>query len=89
MERLRAEYARSGMKEMFAELQSYLTGEDESSFAELGARLNKSEGAARVVVHRFRERFRQLIRAVIGDTVSDLEQVEIELKHLQQALRKE
>jgi len=87
MERLQAEYARSGMKELFGELQPYLTGDGESSFAELGAKLNKSEGATRVLVHRFRERFRHLIRAVIADTVSDLEQVEIELKHLQAALR--
>jgi hypothetical protein len=40
-----------------------------------------------VLVFRLRERFRDLIRAVIADTVSDLEQVEIELKHLQAALR--
>ena len=87
MERLQAEYARTGMKELFTELQPYLTGDGESSFAELGARLNRSEGAARVLVFRLRERFRQLIRAVIADTVSDLEQVEMELKHLQAALR--
>ena len=87
MDRLQGEYARSNMKDVFVELQPYLSGDGEYGFAELGARLSKSEGAARVLVHRFRERFRHYIRAVIADTVSDLEQVEIELKHLQAALR--
>jgi RNA polymerase sigma-70 factor (ECF subfamily) len=87
MGRLQTEYARSGMKDLLTRLQPYLTGDGEGSFAELGGRLNRSEGAARVLVHRLRERFRHLIRAVISDTVSDLEQVEMELKHLQAALR--
>lgn len=87
MRRLEAEYERSGMKEIFTAAQPYLTGDGECSFAELGAQLKRNEGAARVLVFRFRERFRQLIRSVIADTVSDLEQVEVELAHLQAALR--
>jgi|KBSSwiStaDraftv2_1062776.scaffolds.fasta_scaffold349956_2 RNA polymerase sigma-70 factor (ECF subfamily) len=87
METLQEEYTRSNMKDVFVELQPYLTGDGESSFVELGKRLSKSEGAARVLVFRLRERFRHQIRAVIADTVSDLEQVEEELKHLQAALR--
>jgi len=85
--RLRVDYERAGIPEVFDALQPYLIGDDEGSFSKLGARLGRTEGAARVMVFRFRERFRQLIRAVIGDTVTDLEQVEVELKHLQAALR--
>ena len=85
--RLQEEYERAGMTDLFTAMQPYLTGEGESSFAELGARLQRNEGTARVLVFRFRERFRQLIRAVIADTVSDLEQVENELGHLQETLR--
>jgi len=87
VERLRQEYDRARLSDLFTAMQPYLTGDAESSFAELGERLNKTEGAARVLVCRFRNRFRQLIRAVIADTVSDLDQVEEELKHLQSALR--
>jgi DNA-directed RNA polymerase specialized sigma24 family protein len=87
MDRLQTEYVRHGTKGVFTQLQPYLTGDGEGGFVELGARLNRSEGAARVLVFRLRDRFRQLLRAVIADTVSDLEQVEIELKHLQAALR--
>lgn len=87
MRRLESDYARANLADLFEALQPYLCGDGEVSFVELGARLGRSEGAARTLVCRFRERFRQLIRAVIGDTVGNLEQVEIELKHLQEALR--
>ena len=87
MKRLRADYAHAGMESLFVSLQPWLTGDCESGFASLGATLGKSEGNARVLVHRLRERFRNLIRAVIADTVTDAEEVETELAHLQAALR--
>jgi RNA polymerase sigma factor (sigma-70 family) len=87
MQRLKAEYARAGMASLFETVQPWLTGDHESGFAELGARLDKSEGAARILVFRLRNRFRQLIRIVIADTVEDVDQVDLELKHLQAALR--
>jgi RNA polymerase sigma factor (sigma-70 family) len=87
MQRLRTEYIQSGMLDHFSAMESYLTGDQETGFAELGAKLKRSEGNARVMVCRLRNRFRQLIRAVIADTVADAEQVEHELKELQAALR--
>lgn len=85
--RLREEHDRAKMSGLFEELQPYLTGDGEGSFKELGARIQRSEGATRVLVFRMRERFRQLIRAVIADTVLDDKRVEEELLHLQSALR--
>src|ERR1043166_641552 len=67
MRRLKAEYERAQMADLFAAIQPFLSGDGERSFAELGARLNRSEGAARMLVFRLRERFRQVIRAVIGE----------------------
>lgn len=87
LRRLGAEYHRAGMTEMFAVLQPFLVGDNPSDFAELAGRLNKSEGAARVVVFRLRSRFRKLLRNVIADTVADPQQVENEIKELQAALR--
>ena len=87
MNRLRAEYAHAGAQALFLLLQPWLTGDHESGFAALGATLGKSEGTARVLVHRLRERFRKLIRAVIADTVANEAEVETELAHLQAALR--
>jgi RNA polymerase sigma factor (sigma-70 family) len=87
MERLATEYRRAGQAEQFARLQPCLTGEMEEPLSELAVRLGKSAGATRVLVFRLRNRFRRLIRAVIANTVSDVEQVERELQHLEDALR--
>jgi RNA polymerase sigma-70 factor (ECF subfamily) len=87
MERLAAEYRRVGMAEEFAVLQPHLTGDAEGNLPDLGRRLGKSDGATRVLVFRLRNRFRRLIRAVLADTVGDLDQVETELRHLGEALR--
>lgn len=87
LRRLEAEYLRAGLPDLFAALQPYLTGDQSGDFADLAARLKKSEGAARVMVCRLRNHFRKLIREVIAATVSGPEQVEAELKELQAVLR--
>jgi RNA polymerase sigma factor (sigma-70 family) len=87
MERLKVEYHSAGMDGLFVEMRPWLTGDHDSGFAELGRRLQKSQGAVRVLVCRFRERFRKLIRTVIADTVTNVDEVETELRHLQEALR--
>ena len=51
-------------------------------YAEAGARLGLSEGALRVAVHRLRQRYRELLRAEVADTVSGPEEVEEELRYL-------
>jgi RNA polymerase sigma factor (sigma-70 family) len=81
--RLQTEYERAQMLAVFTELRPWLSGDVDMSFKELGARLQRSEGAARVQVYRLRERFRQ----VIADTVRDQSQIDEDMKHLQAALR--
>ena len=51
------------------------------AYADMAARLRRSEGAIKVAVHRLRHRYRELIRARIAETVSDGD-VEDELQHL-------
>jgi RNA polymerase sigma-70 factor (ECF subfamily) len=87
MKRLALEYRRAGMTEQFAVLQPYLTGDADDHLADLAVRLGKSDGATRIMVFRLRNRFRRLIRAVIADTVVELDHVESELQQLQAALR--
>lgn len=87
MRRLEAEYRRAGLSAEFVLLQPYLVGEASAGFADLAARMNKTEGTARVVVFRLRNQFRRLVRQVIADTVMDSGQVEGELQALQAALR--
>jgi len=81
--RLRAEFEAGGKTEAFNPLKEFLWGAESSvSYAELSARLDLSEGAARVAVHRFRQRYRELLRASIADTVADPKDVDDELRHL-------
>jgi RNA polymerase sigma-70 factor (ECF subfamily) len=87
LERLSVEYRRAGMEDQFALLHPHLTGDAEEHLCDLAARLGKTDGATRVLVFRLRSRFRGLIRAVIADTVSDPDQVEVELRELQASLR--
>lgn len=87
MARLQSEYSRAGLADNFKILQPYLVGEEHNSFAALATQLNKSEGATRVLVCRLRNRFRNLIRNMIADTVLTPEQVDQEFQDLLAALR--
>lgn len=49
---------------------------------EVAAELGTSEGAVKSSIHRLRQRFGQLLRAEIGETVSRPEDVDDEVKHL-------
>jgi RNA polymerase sigma factor (sigma-70 family) len=86
--RLGEEFAKAGNTEAFHALKVFLWGADSSvSYAELSAQLSLSEGAARVAVHRFRQRYRELLRTTIGDTVADPKDVDDELRHLISVIR--
>ena len=77
---LRAEYHADGKGALFEGLKAVLTGEP-ASYADVAAKLQRSEGAIKVAAHRLRHRYRELIRARIAETVS-AEDVEDELRHL-------
>jgi RNA polymerase sigma-70 factor (ECF subfamily) len=80
---LRAELAAAGKGQQFDVLQGFLMGDKPGvSYGEAAARLNMSEGAARVAVHRLRQRCRQLFRDQIAHTVSGPAEVEDEIRHM-------
>jgi RNA polymerase sigma factor (sigma-70 family) len=83
--RLRDEFSAAGKAELFDALKPTLTGE-KSPYADIAARLAMTEGAVKVAVHRLRERYRDLIRAEIAETVAAPDEVEDELRHLLAAL---
>ena len=86
--RLGEEFAASGRTEAFQALKVFLWGADSSvSYADLSAQLDLNEGAARVAVHRFRQRYRELLRTTIADTVADPKDVDDELRHLISVIR--
>jgi RNA polymerase sigma factor (sigma-70 family) len=85
---LRAEQEGSGKGRHFDALKIFLTGEkSERSYAEIGAGLEMSEAAVKVAVHRLRERYRELLRAEIANTVANPGEVEDELRYLLTVLR--
>lgn len=77
---LHDEYHRDGKGDVFDELKGAITGAA-NAYAEIAARLQRSEGAVKVAVHRLRRRYRELMRARIADTVGPGE-VDDELRHL-------
>jgi RNA polymerase sigma-70 factor (ECF subfamily) len=85
--RLEREYQEQGRGSLFDTLQFALTGSRSAvPYVDLARRLQTTDGAVRVAVHRLRQRYRELLRQAIADTVSSPEEVEEELRHLLQAV---
>ena len=85
---LELEFTTSGKGEVFRELQPFLSGEQAMPvYKVVASRLALSEGAVRVTVHRLRERYRELIRKEIAETLEVGEDVEAEMRHLFAVLR--
>jgi len=88
LQALRDEMGQAGKSEQFDALKGSLTGEDESPREEIAARLDMSEGAVKVAVHRLRQRYRELLRAAIAETVSDEANLDDEMRYLVAVLRR-
>ena len=85
--RLRGQYEAEGKATLFNEAKSSLTRAGTAvPYADLAARLNMSEGAVRVAVHRLRRRYRDLLRQEIAHTVANPAEVDEEIRHLFEAL---
>ena len=87
MEELRAESKASSKGELFEALKGSLIGE-EPARSETAARLGMTVGAAKVAVHRLRQRYREILRAEIAETVSDPSDIDDEMRYLVAALRR-
>jgi RNA polymerase sigma-70 factor (ECF subfamily) len=88
LQALRDEMVKAGKSEQFDVLKGSLTGEDESPREEIAARLDMSEGAVKVAVHRLRQRYRKLLRAAIAQTVSNEADLNDEMRYLVAVLRR-
>ena len=84
---LEQEHTAKGKREQFQILKPWLAAEDAAtSQAAAARRLDMSEGALKVAVHRLRKRFGELVRAEIAQTLRNPTQLEEELAHLIAAL---
>jgi RNA polymerase sigma-70 factor (ECF subfamily) len=86
VQELRVELKAGGKGELFETLKGCLSG-DEPARSETAARLGMTVGAVKVAAHRLRQRYRELLRAEIAETVSDPSDIDDEMRYLLAALR--
>jgi RNA polymerase sigma-70 factor (ECF subfamily) len=86
--RLDSEYRAADNAALFDKLKEFLVGEQgRPRQAEIGADLGMTENAVKQAFHRFRQRYRVLLREEIAHTVIAPGDVEDELRHLVSVLR--
>jgi len=82
IDRLQAQCDAEGKGHLFAELRPLLSGDGEEPYETVARRLQIPKATFKVLVHRFRQRYGQLLREEIAPTVSSPEEVEDELRAL-------
>jgi len=88
MTALRAEFERSGKLGTFEKLKVFVWGEKSAlSYAAMAEQLTMTEGAVKVAVHRLRQRFGELLRNEVAQTVSTPAEVNDELRYLVSVIR--
>jgi RNA polymerase sigma-70 factor (ECF subfamily) len=81
--RLRAEYLAEGKADQYEVLKAFEPGEQKTiSYAEAALRLGVSEGAIKSMIHRLRQRHRELVREEVAHTVSTATEIDEELRYL-------
>lgn len=87
MRRLETVFCVGARAELFAELRNRLWGDQRGEPASaIAARLGLSESAIHVMLHRLRQRLRELIRAELAEQVATPAEIEDELTHLIQVV---
>jgi RNA polymerase sigma-70 factor (ECF subfamily) len=85
--RLGEEFAVDGKGEMFAQLKPFLAGGAEAGdYGPVSDRLGITPGAVAVAVHRLRQRYRDLVRPEVTQTVAGPMEIEHEMRHLRAVL---
>ena len=85
--KLQAEMVAEGKAEQFEQLKIYLTEEPRTGdYATVAQKLNCTTQSVAVAVHRLRQRYRELVRMEVANTVSSPIEVEEEMRHLYAAL---
>ena len=89
LERLRTECASAGQEARFDTFKLVLAEgpQADAGYARLGAVLGLTEGAFKMALQRFRQRYRELFREEIASQVSDLRDVDEEIRHVLAMLR--
>lgn len=86
LDRLESEWTERGRAAEFRALRPTLTGEGPAR-AQLAADLGMTENAAKVAVHRLRQRYATLVREAVARTVADEADIDDEMRYLVGVLR--
>lgn len=80
------EFSRKDKRALFARLRDHLTGDtDSAAYATLATEFQMTEGALRKAAHHLRQRFGELLRAEVAETVPTSAEIDDELRHIMQA----
>jgi RNA polymerase sigma-70 factor (ECF subfamily) len=85
---LQAIYTEEGKSKLYDALKDFLSSEvGDGEYALVGKALGMSNGAVAAAVHRMRQRYREAVRKQIAQTVTDIGDVEQEMRSLLAALQ--
>ncbi|MEP7016155.1 MAG: sigma-70 family RNA polymerase sigma factor [Verrucomicrobiota bacterium] len=84
---LEKEYRATGKSRLFERFKKFLADEDGPSQAEIGRECSMNENAVKQAFHRFRQRYREILREEVARTVTAPGDVEDELRYLIAVLR--
>ena len=86
--RVEKDYAAGENRDLFDRMKLLLADEPERpSQAEMAVALNMTENALKQAFHRFRQRYRQILREEVAQTVATPGDLEDEMRHLVAVLR--
>ncbi|HWX19840.1 MAG TPA: sigma-70 family RNA polymerase sigma factor [Candidatus Binatia bacterium] len=87
LRKLQAEMTAGGKSRQFEQLKLYLTDEPgEGDYTAAGVQLAMSSQAVAVAVHRLRNRYRELVRTEVAQTVANPLETDEEMRHLHEVL---
>ncbi len=87
LERFKSELAAAGKSGQFEALRIYLTAEGTAAdYAKVAEKLGVAATSVPVLVHRFRQRYRELVREEVAQTIATPSDLDEEMRHLFQVL---
>jgi RNA polymerase sigma-70 factor (ECF subfamily) len=82
-ERLKQEFLNAGKSQLYERLQAFdAGGGDTPAYGDVALDLGLSESGVRTAVFRMRQRYRELVREEVAQTVSSPQEVDEEIRHL-------
>lgn len=86
--RLEEDVRAAGREQMYSECRDLLLGGPGDSYRDIAQRLNLTEGALKVQIHRLRRRLRELVLDELGQAGAPAAESEAELRHLLALLKR-